>query len=76
MLCVLNFYFLFLSFVADFDRDGLFADLHIAPLAVIVILARVVRIKFFFKNVRSVRSARGHGHGTIAAVAQARKGRA
>src|SRR6266496_5558101 len=53
--------------------DLLLADLHVAPLTVVAILARIRRVELLFVDVGRVGSAGGHRNRAVAAVAKARK---
>ena len=65
--------FLFHGFVAVLDRDDFLANLHVAPFAVVTVLARLVRIQFFLENIGGIRPARRHRNRTKAAMAQTRQ---
>ena len=76
MMGVLNFHLALHDFVPILDGDGFFPNLHVAPLAIVAVLARIIGIKLFFENIGGVRAAGGHGDRAITAVAQTGKGRA
>ena len=58
------------------DADHLVADGHVLPLAVVLVLARVIGVQLFHVDVRRVGSAGRHRDGAVAAVAQRRDGQA